>query len=428
MYKVGLMALRDFPLWKQCLKSLALHVDELYLRFDMRTGDQKILPEIESCCDGKLRGLIKSNIVWNNHNWKEELLRCLDSIQHDIVLFPDEDEEFGDGIGKEIKRFADSDCKEMVFGFETILPEGITQAPSKKGRIYPFHKHVKIFKWKPGLTYIPYGDRGRLFTYFKKKQYRAKTKIIHYHFYTKELYDKWKDKLYNRFKLEENERMINGRKRVVYILSSTRSGSTMLDMVLSSHSECVSLGEKPFYYKEAFKVFNTKILVDSSKKWKWLKERIDSESYEYKIIHLVRNGLDRLKFRKINDGHIRPYVVQTWVNTHKKCEKLRKKYGGILVKYEEIEQEIPRICEFIGIDYQPQMIEFWKHEHHGLLGSKTAYSMVRKYHNKKYENTYVDEHGYNIAPRLGHEFLDEKDLKVFNKCVGRKLNKELGYE
>jgi len=243
--------------------------------------------------------------------------------------------------------------------------------------------------------------------------------------------------------------------KIVYILGTSRTGSTMLDLIISSHPLCVSLGElclfekrkcgycedvcklwveykkkhkKPYYYKTAFEVFGGSILVDSSKKWKWFKERVKYENYEYKVIHLVRNGKDRLKFRNKQDRIIKPYVIQDWVNTHKKCEKLRKEYGGILVKYEEIEQELPRICKFVGIDYQPQMIEFWKHEHHGLLGSKTAYSMVRKYHNKKYENTYVDEHGYNIAPRLGHEFLDEKDLKVFNKCVGRKLNKELGYE
>ncbi|MCP4651130.1 MAG: hypothetical protein GY853_13775 [PVC group bacterium] len=450
------MAIRDFPLWKQCLKSLASHVDELYLRFDMRTGDKNILPEIESCCDGKLKKLIKSDIVWDNHNWKEELLRILDSVHPRVVLFPDEDEEFDSGIEKDIKNFMDSDCKEMIFDFKTILPKGITKAPSEDGRVYPFTKHVKVFKWRPGLTYIPYKNRGRLFTYLDNPQYEAKSKITHYHFYTMELYNKWKDRLRNRFKLEENKRLCNGRKTIVYILGSTRSGSTMLDLMISSNSECTSLGElcllhkrdcgfcgakckywkeykKKFngnYYETAFKVFKKDILVDSSKKWKWLKERADSESYEYKVIHLVRNGLDRLKFRKGKNGHIKPYVVQAWVNTHRKCEKVRKRYGGILVKYEEINQETNRIYEYLGVKWQDRKVKFWEHEHHGLLGSKTAYSLVKKWHNKEngWYNIYADEHGFNLNPRTGHEFLSKEDIKVFNKYGGRELNKELGYE
>jgi len=254
--------------------------------------------------------------------------------------------------------------------------------------------------------------------------------------------------------------------KIVYILGSTRTGSTMLDMILGSHPECASLGEiclahkrncgfcgmnckwwikywkiyakrvgcylrvsNIFRYEETFEAFNADILIDSSKKWKWLKERMKYEKYDYKIIHLIRNGKDRLKTKKRLCGKIEPKIVQAWVNTHRECEKIRKKHGGILVKYEEIKQEIPRICDFIGIDYQPQMLEFWKHEHHGLPGSKTAFALMRNYHNivTKHDD-FIKSHGFNLKPRLGHEFLDEKDLKIFDRCGGNKLNERLGYE
>lgn len=229
----------------------------------------------------------------------------------------------------------------------------------------------------------------------------------------------------------------------------------MLDLIIGSHPECVSVGElcllhrrecglcgstcikwqqyratvRGDYYKTAFEVFNTDIIVDSSKKWRWLLDRMKNEKYDYKIIHLVRNGLDRLKAKKRLEGHIEKKIVQGWINTHRVCEKIRRKKGGILVKYEELSSQIRAICDFIGIPYRPEMKAFWRFEHHGLLGSKTAYALVREHHKVGGEHMeYVKSHGLNLKPRLGHDFLDKKDLRVFRACGGYKLNKELGYE
>ena len=246
-------------------------------------------------------------------------------------------------------------------------------------------------------------------------------------------------------------------KKVVYILGSTRCGTTMFDLVISSHSDCASVGElcflhkracgfcgseckhwvryskmlkKPHYYHTAFDVFGADILVDSSKKWRWLKDRAKHEDYEYKVIHVVRNGLDRLRFRKRQDKKIRPYVVSAWVNTYHKCKKLIEKFSGIEVRYEDIvhDETFEKIFNFIGIQYDPKYRRFWEYEHHGLLGSKTAYSLVRAHKGKDSTNNYVDIHGFNLTPRIGHEFLSEKDIDVFNRYGGRKLNKELGYK
>jgi len=247
-------------------------------------------------------------------------------------------------------------------------------------------------------------------------------------------------------------------KTVVCIIGSTRSGSTMLDLIISSNPKCASLGELtlfekrqcgfcdsdchkweeykkmvrlPYYYDAAFNVFKKPILVDSSKKWRGLKERVKLEpEYDYKVIHLVRNGLDRLRFRKKFWGKIEPYVIHGWTRTHNKCEKMRKKHNGVLVRYEDLGKIniIKNLCGYIGIDYEPSMRDFWQHEHHGILGSKTAYSLVRAFHGLS-ENTdsFVLEHGFDLKPRTGHKFLDKKDLQIFERHGGLKLNKELGY-
>lgn len=244
----------------------------------------------------------------------------------------------------------------------------------------------------------------------------------------------------------------------MYILGSSRSGSTMLDLMLGSHPDCFSMGELcllkkrvcgycgkdcnywngyrqalkvPYYYKTAFEVFKKPILIDSSKKWKWFIERRRKEKFNFSIIHLVRHGLDRLKAKKKQDGHIRPSVIMAWVNTHNRCEEIRKKHNGILIKYEELNGDgLEKVCNHIGIDYRPEMKEFWKRRHHGLLGSKTAYSLVKAYHKKALgeHGEFVKAHGFNVKPRLGHGFLDSRDLKVFKKHFGERLNRRLGYK
>jgi len=209
------MALHSHPKWKKCLKSLADKVDDLYLRFDMRTGDMSILPQIEDYCKGKLRGLLKSDIVWNNHNWKEELLRMMDNTGADIVLFPDEDEEFEDGVEEDIKNFINGPYKELMFGFKTIIPKTRKRLPKRKGIVYPCSNHCKIFKWKPGLTYIPYPKRACLASYVGYPNLNARSKIIHWHFYPEYMYDKWSRRLYNQDKIDENEAVAKQRQALI---------------------------------------------------------------------------------------------------------------------------------------------------------------------------------------------------------------------
>lgn len=246
-------------------------------------------------------------------------------------------------------------------------------------------------------------------------------------------------------------------RKVVYIIGATRSGSTVLDLIISSNSKCATVGELRLFgkhqcgmcekscsywdsyrklvgrygiYGAAFEVFNKDILVDSSKRWHWIFERVGKEDYNYKIIHLVRNGLDRLKTQKIQKGLIRKSDVKGWVKTYERSEEIRKQHDGLFVRYEDIhrEEEIRRICGFVGIEFEPTMLEFWKFQHHGIAGSPTAYSFVKSYHGIGGGIDFYRRHGFNIRPRLGHDFLSKKDVKVFKKYGGEKLNRKLGYE
>jgi len=184
---VGQMALSFFPMWKECLISLRDKVDELYLRFDLLNGNKNIINEIISITDNKLKHLLLSNSEWNNSTmiWREEMFRLLDTVKPDIVVMADHDEVFQETLNSEIAEFFKSDKLGMMLDYFEPMPT-IDHVPIPK---YPPRPHMKVIKWKPDLSYIPYLSRLRIYPN-EKDWWNAKTKIIHYSHYTKELREK----------------------------------------------------------------------------------------------------------------------------------------------------------------------------------------------------------------------------------------------
>jgi len=181
---VGLMALCRFQYYNKCLCDLLGLVDKVYLRFDGIVGDKKIIEAIPGICGNKLGGIYISASNWNAFVWREELLRMLDDVKPDLVLFPDEDESFGSGIEDDLRRLKKSNKQQLAFNYAYPAP---SVDGWKHKKPYPSKPHIKAYKWKPGLTYIPYKKRASLSNYGKFNYKMAKSKILHYCFYTPEL-------------------------------------------------------------------------------------------------------------------------------------------------------------------------------------------------------------------------------------------------
>jgi hypothetical protein len=166
-------------------------VHKVYLRFDGIVGDKRILEKLPDICGSQLGGIFVSSSKWNAFIWREELIRMLDDVKPDLVLFPDEDEMFEDAIDVDIKRLMKSGRMQMAFNYKYPAP---TIDGWKWYKAYPQNSHVKMFKWREGLTYIPYKKRARLSNYHKFDYKIGISKILHYCFYTPELR---KNKLWN---------------------------------------------------------------------------------------------------------------------------------------------------------------------------------------------------------------------------------------
>ena len=216
---------------------------------------------------------------------------------------------------------------------------------------------------------------------------------------------------------------------LIYITSNGHSGSTLLDMLIGSHSECITLGEihqltlkakgvcacGAANYKECsfwrdidlrlqsdggpelselhvdschqdeFRRSNHALLgvlqektkarwfVDSSKKLTRLKSLLADSSINVLPIHIVRRpeGVVCSNMAKGRGffSSLRSYYSGLW----SRYKYLRRK-PHLLVSYEELcshpEQVMNRIMNKLGLDFESEQLDWSSHDHHNVNGNK----------------------------------------------------------
>jgi hypothetical protein len=230
------------------------------------------------------------------------------------------------------------------------------------------------------------------------------------------------------------------RTKVVFIMSQGHSGSTVLSLILGSHPEIFGLGElahlerhQPkvcgicpdtceFWRKRAslpilrryfapemnFRVisreaqryrrsiysylaewFGYSIFVDSSKYPGWirgqLRYRRNWQSMTPILIHLTRDGRAVINsyLRKFPDMGVET-VTGRWLRSTSKNLELYEEFEGpkLCIAYEDVasrpEEMIGRLCRFLDIEYFPDMLNYWEHEHHQIGGNTGARSLILK--------------------------------------------------
>lgn len=177
----GIVAIANQTLYPICVPRLRLQVDHLTVRIDtnFNISDKEVM---SLCSPDKI---IYSENEWNAWNWREELLRSLDNVKPDIVLFPDDDEYFNDDILKELPEFEASDKKVLTCSeFLMLTKDNRLNVPT-----YPTSPHMVGFKWAEGLTYAPYCGYGQLANYGWREEYKWHLKSKYYHlcFWTEEM-------------------------------------------------------------------------------------------------------------------------------------------------------------------------------------------------------------------------------------------------
>ena len=223
--------------------------------------------------------------------------------------------------------------------------------------------------------------------------------------------------------------------KVCFIAGAGHSGSTLLGLVLGSHSDCFYAGEAektehlgdektpeikrvckicgldcPIWQNfavpragdlyEAISAQTRKpIVVDSTKHTRWLSKQIDilrSTTAEPFLIFLHRDG------RAVVNSWIRKNptedvaeLIAGWIRQIQRTRALFEGFDGkkTKVRYEELATEPARVtrelCAFLGIDYQPAMLDFFHHEHHPLGGNNGTQFLVAKAQSERIKNPYA---------------------------------------
>ncbi|MDQ3740483.1 MAG: sulfotransferase [Actinomycetota bacterium] len=187
-----------------------------------------------------------------------------------------------------------------------------------------------------------------------------------------------------------------------FILSSVRSGSTLLRVLLNSHSQIHSPHE--------LHLRHVKVDVDAAYAEKALREiALDEERLRFllwdRVLHreLAASGKRHLVNKTPNDVFIADDIRRCWpdarfifllrhpVSTARSraaarkdkdteernlemvlryanaLEAARQRYDGITVRYEELTQEPERVtrevCAFLGVEWERRMLDYGEHDH-----------------------------------------------------------------
>ena len=208
-------------------------------------------------------------------------------------------------------------------------------------------------------------------------------------------------------------------KLVVNIASPPHSGSTLLSTILGSHSKIFNIGELAKAFREnrfficvycrnncpiwskikqkkfsidniydlLFDITNKDILVDSSKDFTWfLKKHNQKYEVKTKFIFLIRQPEEfvaslkkqrTIFYKGKRISYFPEKAIVRWIEIVQRLLYFYSQYREVsyLVRYEDLAQ-FPRkatedICNFIGIEFEPKMLQFWDFEHHYLYGNSS---------------------------------------------------------
>lgn len=200
---------------------------------------------------------------------------------------------------------------------------------------------------------------------------------------------------------------------IAFILSETRSGSTWLSYVLGNHIGAAHLGEyyRPYSmqghvacrlcqakglaeceilkgiesideaqaFSFAFSRLKANVLIDCSKQISWFERCIrHSENYDIKVVHLIRDprawyaSERRRNPMSVEDG------MNRWLKKNAEIDssiQINNK-PSITVFYDDLAGSplinFPKLSNFLGLDFDEGVLQYWDKEHHGLGGNGAA--------------------------------------------------------
>ena len=153
----------------------------------------------------------------------------------------------------------------------------------------------------------------------------------------------------------------------------------------------------------------TSVLIDTSKNTFWARRFLDNDRYEKKYIHLIRDPRAMVRRwmltfttpkKKINQririvkaspkrtlpallGSPEQVYVYKWLLRNQEISRFitGNNLDSIVVTYEDLASntagEISRLCDWMGLKFEPEQLDFWNFAHHGSQKKDYANSRER---------------------------------------------------
>lgn len=199
-------------------------------------------------------------------------------------------------------------------------------------------------------------------------------------------------------------------------------------------------------YRRLFEAMpDVKIIVDGNKKVRWAEWNRNDSLYRSVYLFLVRD------LRAVVASIMRRERASSVSEAANMCVAAledirhfvdeRDPKNTITIHYEKMATDPDgvgkRLCAFLGVDWAPQMLEYYRFRHHVFGGNLAPTLQVRDYHDegkaklltrlKKPDRQYYADHelGFKLDERWKEEFSDE--LLAEFEVIGGKLNRELAY-
>jgi hypothetical protein len=155
----------------------------------------------------------------------------------------------------------------------------------------------------------------------------------------------------------------------------------------------------------------TKVLVDASKNTFWARRFLDNDRYTRKYIHLIRDPRAMVRRwmltftspqQKINQrvrlakaspqralsamlGSPAQLYVNKWLLRNQEISRFisTNQLDSIMVTYEDLAtepaRELTRLCDFMGLTFEPAQMDYWNFPHHGSQKKDYANSRERMF-------------------------------------------------
>jgi len=260
--------------------------------------------------------------------------------------------------------------------------------------------------------------------------------------------------------------------KVCFIGGAGHSGSTLLGLVLGSHSQCFYAGEaaKTRYlqnpqanlrkrsckfcgldcpvwgnfvlrpdqdlYEQLAQKVHRSFIVDSSKNLDWIQAQVQhlkSLNVQVYFIFLKRDS------RAVVSSRLRKYpdqspesLIRDWREQIQKTQLFFEQLSSpkISLHYEKFATEASTVtqelCQFLDIDYEPTMLDYSQHTHHVLGGNNGTQFLVAKSQNLEHKpcsdlsnhnHDYYMQHYQNYGSQIQIDLRWQKELSPATQAL-----------